>query len=94
MFPRKNPEHARMSDEGIQKMQELRRADPQKWTAGKLAKEFGCTQGFVRMWTKLPKAERRQALARRDADHEKHRAKWGEKKLLQKEIRKKRREFW
>ena len=83
-----------MSDEDIAKMQELRLADPEQWTAGKLAKEFGCTQAFARLWTKLPKAARRKALSLRDAEHEKHRAKWGEKKLLQKEIRKKRKEFW
>ncbi|KIP04668.1 hypothetical protein PHLGIDRAFT_75527 [Phlebiopsis gigantea 11061_1 CR5-6] len=94
LFARKKPEPARMSDEDIQKMQQLRREDPQKWTAGKLAKEFGCTQGFARMFTKLPKAEQRKALARRDVEHDKHRAKWGEKKLLQQEIRAKRKEFW
>ena len=83
-----------MSDEDIKKMQQLRMENPEKWTAGKLAKEFGCTQGFARMWTKLPKEVQRKALARRDAEHEKQRAKWGEKKLLQKEIRDKRKEFW
>ena len=83
-----------MSDEDIEKMQQLRREDPQKWTAGKLAKEFGCTQSFARIMARLPKPERRKALARRDAEHETHRAKWGEKKLLQKEIRAKRKDFW
>lgn len=94
LFPRKASPPPRMSDEDIAKMQELRRSDPEKWTAGKLAKEFGCTQAFARMWTKLPKAERRKALARRDSEHEKCREQWGEKKLFQKEIRNKRKELW
>jgi hypothetical protein len=83
-----------MSDEEIKEMQRLRKEDPEKWTAGKLAKKFGCTQVFVRLMARLPKPERKKALAKRDAEHEAFRAKWGEKRLLQKDIRQKRKDFW
>lgn len=94
LFPRKSPEPPRMSKELIEKMRELRRKDPAAWTAGKLAKEFGCTQSFVRMWASLKKPERRKALARRDVEHDANREKWGDKRLMQKDIRLKRKEFW
>lgn len=90
----KKPSPQRMSDADIEKMRSLRQKNPTEWTAGKLAKEFNCTQMFVRLMAPLKKSQRRVALARRDADHEEYRARWGEKAWLTKEIRAKRREFW
>ena len=84
----------RMSDENIARMRKLRQEDPQNWTAGKLAKEFGCSQYFVRYVATLNRAERRASWKRREELHEKFRARWGEKTVLEEEIRKKRREFW
>ena len=93
LFPKK-PEPPRMGDEDIARMRALRAEDPTKWTAGRLAKEFNCTQTFVRLMAPLKKAEKRVALAKRDAEHAEFRARWGEKTLLHEEIRKKRKEFW
>ena len=42
----------------------------------------------------LPKAEKRTALAKRDAEHEKFRERWGEKTRLEQDIKRKRREYW
>jgi hypothetical protein len=52
------------------------------------------TQGFVGMVAPSKKTYRRQALRERDAQHEAVRAKWGERKTMVMEIRKKRKEFW
>lgn len=84
----------RVSDQEIAEMRRLRAQNPKKWTSGMLAKKFGCTRHFVRMFAGLSKEEKRKALAKRDAEHGANRAKWGEKRLLQKEIRTKRKEFW
>ncbi|KAI9061325.1 hypothetical protein FKP32DRAFT_948908 [Trametes sanguinea] len=87
-------EKARLSDEAIAKIRDLRRADPVKWTRGKLAKEFGCSPWFVGKLITLKGPDRRRALEEREREHAEARAKWGERKSLQAEIRKKRREFW
>lgn len=94
LFPHKKTAPEWMSQENIEKMKKLRAEDPVKWTAGKLAKEFGCTQSFARIVARLPKQAKREALARREAEHSTHREKWGEKKLLQKQFQERRREFW
>lgn len=94
LFPRKKPELPPVSEEVIDEMRRLRREDPEKWTAGTLAKKFNCSQGFVRLVAKLPRQVQRAALQKRDEDHEAFRSKWGEKRLMQKEIRDRRREFW
>ncbi|KAI0669212.1 mitochondrial ribosomal protein subunit L20-domain-containing protein, partial [Trametes maxima] len=87
-------EKPRLSDEDIAKMRDLRRADPVRWTRGRLAKEFNCTPWFVGKMVALKGPERRSALEEREAAHAAARAKWGERKTLQADIRKKRKEFW
>ncbi|KAI0357425.1 hypothetical protein OH77DRAFT_1502990 [Trametes cingulata] len=84
----------RLSDEDIAKMRELRRADPQTWTRGALARQFNCTPWFVAKMIALKGPERKAALEKREKEHEAARAKWGERKSLQADIRKKRKEFW
>ncbi|KAJ8469632.1 hypothetical protein ONZ51_g8861 [Trametes cubensis] len=86
--------HARLPDEAIAKMRDLRRADPATWTRGRLAKEFGCSPWFVGKIISLKGPDRRRALEAREKAHEAARAKWGERKSLQMDIRKKRKEFW
>ena len=61
---------------------------------GRLAREFGCAPWFVGRITSLKAADRRVAVAARDEEHAAHRAKWGERRTMNAEIRKKRREFW
>ncbi len=84
----------RLSDEQIARLRKLRAEDPVKWTRGRLAKEFGCTQSFVMHVAALKSSDRKKALASRDAEHENARSEWGEKRSLVREIRKKRRDFW
>ncbi|KAH9890009.1 mitochondrial ribosomal protein subunit L20-domain-containing protein [Cubamyces lactineus] len=86
--------HARLSDDAIAKMRDLRRADPATWTRGRLAKEFGCSPWFVGKIISLKGPDRRRALEEREKAHEAARAKWGERKSLQMDIRRKRKEFW
>ncbi|KAI0632438.1 mitochondrial ribosomal protein subunit L20-domain-containing protein [Trametes polyzona] len=88
------PQQARVSDEDIAKIRQLRREDPEKWTRTRLAKEFNCTPWFVSKVSSLTAAQRRQALQKREAEHAAAREKWGERKSLQQEVRKKRKEFW
>ena len=83
-----------MSDEDIEEMRRLRKEDPDTWTAASLARKFGCTQTFVMTKAPLKMSERKKRVRARDAEHEKMRSQWGEKKSLIREIRQKRREFW
>lgn len=83
-----------MSDEDVARLRALRAEDPVKWTRGALAKEFGCSPTFVMHVAALKSADKKRAVRARDAEHEEVRSKWGEKKSMVREIRKKRREYW
>lgn len=48
-------EHRRLSSEDIQRMRELRTADPQFWTQRALARKFGVSTLVVAMFAKAPK---------------------------------------
>ena len=87
-------EKPRVSDEDMEKIRRLRREDPATWTRGRLAKEFNCTPWFVGKITSLKGPDRRKALEERDQEHEAARGKWGERRKLNMDIRKKRKEFW
>lgn len=87
-------EKPRLSDEDIAKIRTLRREDPITWTRRRLAKEFDCTPWFVGKLVSLTGSDRRRALEQREKEHGADRAKWGERKSLQADIRKKRKEFW
>jgi len=84
----------RMSDEAIAEMQRLRKEDPETWTTASLARKFGCTQTFVMMKAPLKMSLRKQRRRERDAEHEKFRNRWGEKRSLIRDIQHKRREMW
>lgn len=87
-------DHQRMPEDKIAEMQRLRVQDPKRYTRSKLAEMFGCSPVFVGYVAPLARSEKKAALARRDREHEKARARWGEKAALIDEIRKKRKEFW
>ena len=87
-------ERQRVSDEDLATIRRLRREDPNTWTRGRLAKEFNCTPWFVGQVTSLKGPERRAALEARDKEHAAFREKWGERRALNADIRKKRKEFW
>ncbi|KAI0055857.1 hypothetical protein BV25DRAFT_1832830 [Artomyces pyxidatus] len=84
----------RLSDEKIADMQRLRAENPKYYSRSRLAKMFDCTPSFVSYMAPLPRPEKREVLAIRDEAHEEVRARWGEKKVIVREIRKKRKEFW
>jgi hypothetical protein len=67
---------------------------PVFFTCSRLANTFGCSPSFVSYVAPLSPSQQRATLAKRDREHEKARARWGEKAALIREIRKKRKEFW
>ncbi|KAI0261199.1 hypothetical protein BGY98DRAFT_1115719, partial [Russula aff. rugulosa BPL654] len=67
---------------------------PVFFTCSRLANTFGCSPSFVSYVAPLSPSQQRATLAKRDREHEKARARWGEKAALIREIRKKQKEFW
>ncbi|THH06803.1 hypothetical protein EW146_g9499 [Bondarzewia mesenterica] len=84
----------RMSDEDLAEMRRLRALNPAYYTRSRLAERFNCTATFVGYMAKLSTGAHRTASQKLDLQHEKARSKWGEKKLIVREIRKKRKAFW
>ncbi|KAI0755263.1 mitochondrial ribosomal protein subunit L20-domain-containing protein [Daedaleopsis nitida] len=84
----------RVSDEDLAQIRRLRREDPATWTRTRLAQEFNCTPWFVGRVTSLKGPERRKAQEEMAREHEAARAKWGERRALNEDIRKRRKEFW
>jgi hypothetical protein len=84
----------RASDEVVAEIRKLRLSDPAKYSRGKLAQMFGCTQHFVSSIAALKKPQRKALIRIRDQKHEVVREKWSEKKSIVRAIRAKRREFW
>ncbi len=88
------PASERLPDSVIEKIRELRTLNPEKYTRGKLAKRFKCTQNFVGLVAPLKGSTRKVILRARDEKHELRREKWSEKHAIVKAISKKRRELW
>ncbi|OBZ68684.1 hypothetical protein A0H81_11173 [Grifola frondosa] len=88
------PEKPRVSDEDLALIRKLRVEDPFMWTRGALAKRFNCTPWFIGQVTSMKRADRKKALALRAQEHEHFRERWGEKRSMIVEIRRKRKEFW
>lgn len=84
----------RASDEAIAEIRRLRLSNPTKYSRGKLAKMFGCTESFVASIAALKKPQRAALIRIRDQKHAQVREKWSEKKSIVRAIRAKRREFW
>lgn len=87
-------EHPHLPEEKISEIRRLRMENPTFYTRSWLAKTFGCSPSFVSHVAPLSPSQQRAALAKRDREHEKARARWGEKAALIREIRRKRKEFW
>jgi len=83
-----------LPEDKITELQRLRTENPVLYTRKKLADTFRCSPSFVSYVAPLKPFQQRAALARQDREHEKARARWGEKAALIREIRKKRKEFW
>ncbi|KAA1469763.1 hypothetical protein DENSPDRAFT_642361 [Dentipellis sp. KUC8613] len=88
------PKKPSISEEALAEMRRLRASDPTAYTRKRLAEQFDCTVAFVGRMAPLSKQAKRDALERREVEHEDARSRWGEKKAIVREIRKKRREFW
>jgi hypothetical protein len=86
--------HPRVPEEKISEIRRLRMENPALYTCSRLASTFGCSPSFVSYIAPLSTSQQRTALAKRDREHEKARARWGEKAALIREIRRKRKEFW
>lgn len=84
----------RLPEDTIMEIQRLRMEDPVFYTRRVLANAFGCSPAFVSYVAPLRRSEKLVAVAKRDREHEKARARWGEKAALIREIRRKRKEFW
>lgn len=84
----------RASDEQITEIRRLRLSDPVKYSRGKLAKMFGCTESFVAGIAALKKPQRTALIRTRDQKHAEARGRWSEKHSIVRAIRAKRREFW
>jgi len=83
-----------MSDEDLAELQRLRSSNPTYYTRKRLANQFNCTQSFVGRMAPLSTQDHRIALAKRDEEHAKIRSQWGERKLIIRDTRKRRKEFW
>ncbi|KAJ3789161.1 mitochondrial ribosomal protein subunit L20-domain-containing protein [Lentinula aff. detonsa] len=78
----------------VAEIRRLRSLDPVKWTRGRLAKKFDCTQQFVALVAATKKTTRTKLIRRRDEEHEANRGKWSEKRSLVAAISQKRRQYW
>ncbi|KAF8827735.1 mitochondrial ribosomal protein subunit L20-domain-containing protein [Lentinula edodes] len=84
----------RLSTEQIVEIRRLRSLDPVKWTRGRLAKKFDCTQQFVALVAATKKSTRTKLIQKRNEEHEANRRKWSEKRSLVVAISQKRRQYW
>lgn len=81
---------ARLGESQIKEIQQLRQQDPYTNTAGKLAKQFGCSPTFVSIVAPAPKDVRRA----RQAETELRKATWGANKRIAEAERRERRALW
>jgi len=80
----------RLSAEDIAEMQRLRQSNPDIHTGLQLAKQFGCSPAFVRIVAPASKQRRDSHIDQTI----KQRATWGQNKIMQRELRKERRNLW
>lgn len=85
----RNASHT-LDEQQIVQMQQLRQQNPFEYTAGKLAKQFGCSPTFVSIVAPAPKRLRE---ARRAEDDLK-KATWGLRKRISRAQRSERRALW
>lgn len=88
------PGKPRLSDENIAEMQRLRALNPSYYTRKRLAEQFDCSPAFVGLVARLSTSDHRTVQRKLEKAHADVRAQWGEKKLITREIRRRRKQFW
>lgn len=88
--PTPSPKRLHLNAEAVAEIQRLRREDPRTNSRIALSKQFECSPVFVGMVAPLPKEQYERVWE----DLEKRRRGWGQRKVMIKEIRKRRRDFW
>lgn len=78
-----------LTAEQLEEMRALRSQDPDTWTTARLAKKFDCSMFFVRMV-----AKNGEKAARVKAEHEAVRERWGPRRRMAREDRKRRIALW
>ena len=92
--PRQPPNYTILTQDDFTKMRELRASNPSLYTRSKLATMFNCSLWLVGQQASLSNQPLREALEKREKEHEQNRSKWGENKATVMAIRKKRRSYW
>ncbi|KAF2493222.1 hypothetical protein BU16DRAFT_528545 [Lophium mytilinum] len=78
-----------LTDADIAEIRKLRTEDPYTWTRWRLAEKFGCSQFFVSLVVKAP-----EKAAEVEASHQAARDRWGNRKRMADEDRKRRVASW
>lgn len=95
---KETPERATLSAEQIAEMQALRLSDPVRWTRSKLAEKYNVSKFFVAMKSfgdsHEAKIAARTVKETHDQAEQLQRDRWGFKKRVDREVRRRRKEFW
>ncbi|KAL7009693.1 hypothetical protein EMMF5_000601 [Cystobasidiomycetes sp. EMM_F5] len=100
--PRLRPEPgqhlARLSEEQMQELKSLRLSDPAKWTRSKLAKKYNVSPFFVSTLgfgdSKQARRVQKQVKSTHEREADDQRQRWGMKKTVDREVRRRRKQFW
>ncbi|KAG9041608.1 hypothetical protein FS837_012034 [Tulasnella sp. UAMH 9824] len=97
-------ESKRLTQAQIEEIRARRAKDPKRNPAWKLAQEYGCSRLFISMVAPIRKIEvqvktseglmQMTEAERRQLEKEKAMSRWGERKQINKEVRRLRREMW
>lgn len=92
------PEYATLTPEQIAEMQALRLSDPVTWTRSKLAAKYNVSKFFVAMKSFGVSYEAKETAKSvketHDENAKREREGWGFKKRVDREVRRRRKEFW
>jgi hypothetical protein len=92
------PEYATLTPEQIAEMQALRLSDPVTWTRSKLAAKYNVSKFFVAMKSFGDSYEAKETAKSvketHDENAKREREGWGFKKRVDREVRRRRKEFW
>lgn len=103
--PRLHPEadestasRSRLDQSEIASLQALRLSDPIKWTTGKLAEKYNVSRFFVSLVgfgdSAEAKAAEKLVKARHEQEETERSEKWGMQKRIDREVRRRRKDFW
>jgi hypothetical protein len=91
-------EYATLTSEQISEMQALRLSDPATWTRSKLAAKYNVSKFFVAMTSFGDSHEAKETAKTvketHDMNSQREREGWGFKKRVDREVRRRRKEFW